>query len=172
MTRIAQMQVRFNPVEDRLLLRIRSGSGVELRFWLTRRYLRLAWPTLAAGLESPATGVAAVDRGALARKEVAAFEHQDALQRSDFNSQFEEGAGEYPLGPSPVLLARFALKTRDGKDTVVCLHPLRGQGIEVAMSRTLLHAFCKLLADGAIAAAWNLPITLPQPAAGAGERPH
>ena len=63
MGKLAQIQIRFAPVEDRLLMRLSTDDGAEFRFWLTRRYVRIMWPILhqltvsgagAAATQSPA----------------------------------------------------------------------------------------------------------------------
>ncbi len=42
---IQQLQASFNPVEDRLLLKLHTGNQ-KLQAWITRRYLTLLIPTL------------------------------------------------------------------------------------------------------------------------------
>lgn len=160
MTAIAQMQVRFDPGEDRLVLRVRNDNGDEFRFWLTRRYVLLAWPLLAERLKSaPATIASNPD----ARRELASFEHQTALQAADFDTPFEDEPHSVPLGETPALLARFTLRDKGEAGVTLSLHPEQGQGIDLGLSRPLLHSFCKLVADAARLAEWELPAALPEP---------
>ncbi|MEO5334425.1 MAG: hypothetical protein H7839_20615, partial [Magnetococcus sp. YQC-5] len=48
-----QIQMAFSQEEDRLQLRISTGTH-EVRFWLTRRFVKLAWPILQQAIEDTA----------------------------------------------------------------------------------------------------------------------
>ena len=39
MTAISQIQMRYVPLEDRVLLRLNTSDQDEFRFWLTRRFV-------------------------------------------------------------------------------------------------------------------------------------
>ena len=152
-----QIQIRYSSLEDRLLLRINTQDGIEFRFWLTRRYVELLWPTLRKLLETDEDVRRQDDPHA--REAVLSFQHEKALGRSDFDTDFEEAENERPLGDSPVLLARLQIRDNGGEH-LVSMHPQEGQGVELSMNPMLLHSFCKLLADGAEKANWGLAIQL------------
>ena len=159
MSGIAQMQLRFEPLEDRLLLRVRGAAGEELRFWITRRYVVLAWPALRARLEQ---GPAAPPAGSeQTRRALASFEHESAVQAADFDTPYAEQPSTLPLGDTPLLLARFSLRDRDDGGAVLGMHPHQGQGVDLELSRPLLHSFCKLLADATARADWGIATALP-----------
>ena len=157
---ISQMQVRFDPLEDRLLLRVRGKAGEELRFWLTRRYVGLAWPALRQRLEQGAPAAASTDSAA-ARRALASFEHENAVQAADFSTPYAEQPSTLPLGDAPVLLSRFSLREGEDGGTVLALHPQEGHGVDLALSRPLLHSFCKLLTDAVARAGWAIDMELP-----------
>ena len=161
MPRIAQIQVSFAPTEDRLLLRLNTDDHSELRFWLTRRYIKLLTPILTKMVET--TGRAAMIPETQARETVADFEREEALASADFKTQFNEAAEYLPLGETPIILAR--IQTKKGPDSVpiLCMHPQEGQGIELNMDSKLLHSFRKLLFDGIKSADWDLAPKIPQP---------
>ena len=51
--RLHQIRIDYHQEQDRLLLRISTDEGSELRFWLTRRFVKSMWPalmTLAEGI--------------------------------------------------------------------------------------------------------------------------
>ncbi|RKZ36180.1 MAG: hypothetical protein DRQ37_04715 [Gammaproteobacteria bacterium] len=152
-----QIQIRYSSLEDRLMLRINTQDGAEFRFWLTRRYVRLLWPTLRKLLETDENVRRQGDSHS--RQAVLSFQHEQALGRSDFDTDFEEGENERPLGDSPVLLARLQIRDNDGEH-LLAMHPQQGQGVELSMNPMLLHSFCKLLADGAEKAGWDLGMQL------------
>ena len=41
MSRINQIQIRYAPVEDRIVLRLNTEDSSEFRFWITRRYAKI-----------------------------------------------------------------------------------------------------------------------------------
>lgn len=166
---LEQMQLRFVPEEDRLLLRIRTTDRAEFRFWLTRRFVKLLWGVLQRLMESTEHARAQVDPHS--RREVVSFQHEHAMRNSDFSTPYREAAAHSPLGPAPLLLSRIRLREDRGAARVLCLHPERGRGIEVAMNETLLHSFSHLLADTARAAQWDLHLQQPAPPAGTAGEP-
>ena len=80
---------------------------------------------------------------------------------ADFSTPFEEAPNSLPLGEAPVLLARFSLRDKGAAGVTVSLRPVTGQGIDLGLSRPLLHTFCKLVSDAAHVAEWDLPTALP-----------
>jgi hypothetical protein len=154
MAQIEQIQFRYVPQEDRLLLRIKTRDRSELRFWMTRRYLKLLWPVLVKLLESNAQVQQQSDPQS--RRTVLSFQHEQALARSDLSTDYREDAAQTPLGEAPVLLAKIQVKRDASASPVLCLHPLQGQGVELAMNEVMLHSFCKLISDQLPSTDWDL----------------
>lgn len=159
MTQLNQIQCRYVPLEDRVLLRINSSDHCEFRFWVTRRYVRLLWPVLSQLMQGDPQISQATD--AQARQAILAFQHESALSQSSFSQTFREEQAKFPLGEAPVLLARIQTKTTTQGHSILCLHPEQGQGIELNMNRTLLHALTRLLTDAVQKAGWELETNLP-----------
>jgi hypothetical protein len=159
MTQLNQIQCRYVPLEDRVLLRVNSTDHSEFRFWLTRRYVRLLWPVLSQLLQGDPQISQASDEQA--RQAILAFQHESALSQSTFSTAFKEEQAKFPLGETPVLLARIQTKTTTQGQSILCLHPEQGQGIDLNMNKTLLHALIRLLTDAVQKAGWELETTLP-----------
>ncbi|MBF0164912.1 MAG: hypothetical protein HQM01_10495 [Magnetococcales bacterium] len=158
--RIHQLQAAYAPVEDRLLLRINTSDRQEFRFWLTRRFVQRLWPALRQTLELQPQ-VAAMEQPV--RAAMLDFIHEQAVAGADFQAPFAESpATVMPLGAQPILAASARLVAVSGQEQVWMfhLHPEQGYGIEVAMDMSLLHAFCKLLADAVSSADWQLGLNL------------
>ncbi|NKC12371.1 MAG: hypothetical protein GKR94_09255 [Gammaproteobacteria bacterium] len=153
MTRIAQLQVSYSALEDRLLLRLSTDNRLEFRFWVTQRYLKLLQPVLTEIVES--SGRAAMIPDQATRKTVTEFERETALVGADFQTEFNEAAASLPLGEAPVLLARIQKKVSPTGSPVLCLHPQSGMGVEVVLDPQLLHSLISLLSNGAIQADWG-----------------
>jgi hypothetical protein len=160
MSSIRQIQLRYEAHEDRALLRLNTTDPSEFRFWVTRRYAQLLWSALTRAADETTRGAVPVD--AAMREAMVAFEHQAALGRADFASEFrDEATAAHPLGELPVLLAQVRCAPLDDGFTLLGMHPLRGQGVEVRLDATLLHSLLKLLADAADAGQWGLELRLP-----------
>jgi hypothetical protein len=158
-----QIQLRYDPLEDRALLRMTTTDRNEFRFWITRRYARLLW----AALNGAATrgGPAAAQPVPQARQAVMAFEHEAAVSRADFATRFQDQGLSTPLGAAPLLLVRIKCAPMAEERVLLSMHPQQGQGIEVRLDRTLLHSFMKLLTEAARAGEWDLDmhVEMPQP---------
>ena len=165
MANIHQIQLRYDAHEDRALLRLATTDRDEFRFWVTRRYARLLWAGLTDSAARSARALGQPEPAA--RDALVAFEHEAALERADFQTAFRDDAPmTRPLGDDPVLLARVKCAQLDGGHTLLGMHPLQGQGVELRLDPTLLHSLLKLLADAARAGEWDLDLRVPgaQPA--------
>jgi hypothetical protein len=158
MAQLDQLTLQYQAGEDRAYLRIRAQDQSEWRFWLTRRFVRILWPVLMQVLEAEAR--VRSQPSAEARKAVLSFQHEHALQKTDFQTAYREGAKSFPLGEEPVLLSKIQTKRAPGGRPVVCLHDEQNRGIELALNDHLLHSLCKLLADVADKAGWDLDLSV------------
>lgn len=158
MPQLHQIQIRFDPKEDRLLMRIKTSDEAEFRFWLTRRYVKLLWPIVLKMLEADQQIVSQGDP--TAKSAVLSFQHEKALQQSDFSTEFKEETSTLPLGETPVVLARIQLKQRKDGLNVLCMHPEKGEGIELSMNKMLLHSFSKLLTDAVAVSEWDIELRI------------
>ncbi len=156
MSQISQIQMIFQPLEDRILLRLNTTDSSSFQFWLTRRYLKLLWPVLIKMLASDRQ--VTVHKTVQAKKEVLSFQHQQVAQKMDYSQKFEEQSRSQPLGPEPVLLSRVSVKNKPDGTRILCMQPEQGQGIDLAMDQTLLHSICKLLQDATGKADWGLDL--------------
>lgn len=163
MSGLHQIQLRYDALEDRALLRMTTTERSEFRFWITRRYARLLWAALNGAAAHG--GPAAAQPMPEARKAVIAFEHEAAVSKADFATHFQDQALSTPLGTAPLLLARIKCAPIDDTRVLLGMHPRAGQGIEVRLDRTLLHSLMRLLAEATRAGEWDLDmrVEMPQP---------
>lgn len=157
MSQINQIQISFNPTEDRLLLRMNTSDSTGFQFWLTRRYVKLLWPILLSMLER--NEQVSAQQTEQAKKEVLSFQHQEAARKMDYTQQYKEEPGHQPLGTEPVLLSRISVKNLADGQQMLCIHPEDGQGIELILDQTLLHSICKLLQDTVAKAEWDMDLS-------------
>lgn len=155
---IHQLQITFDPAEDRLRMRLSTTTGDEFRLFLTRRFVRLLWPELARTTEAT---VAIKSPTPVARREVVAFEREKALAASDFKTPFEEpdraAPRRFPLGEAPFLATRAQVKVERPGAYRLTLDPQSGRGIELGLDDRLMHSFCQLILSAVRGADWDLP---------------
>ncbi|MGB0721694.1 MAG: hypothetical protein ACPGU7_04780 [Gammaproteobacteria bacterium] len=161
MARLHQLNILFQPAEDRLLLRVRMDDGGVINLWLTRRYTRMLWKTL--NEMSDAYAAEAAPGQGEARAAVKAFQKEQALAQSNFGAPYQESEQDdatFPLGRGPVLLTRIAHKINEQGVHVVSMGPEKGAMIDIACDVKLLHSLIKLLSDGVARADWDLDIAM------------
>jgi hypothetical protein len=152
LAQIAQIQMSYSPLEDRILLRLGTDTRSELRFWITRRYAGLLRPKLDEITRQSGRGAMIADDAT--RRVVSDFEREAALEKADFEAPFQESPESLPLGDSPVLLARLVGKQNDAGQAVIGLLPIKGAGIDMAMDNALAHSFGSLLERTLAASGW------------------
>lgn len=156
---IHQIQIRYDELEDRLLLRVSTTEGFEYRFWMTRRFVEQLWGMLVKILEWDEAVRQQFDEEM--RRSVLEIQHEGYAQQADYSKTFV-GAPHLPLGPAPVLLARAkGRKVGDGLQ-MISLHPQQGQGIDMTLDAKLLHIFVSLLRQTAAKARWEMDLRLHQ----------
>jgi hypothetical protein len=154
MAQLHQIQVAYAPLQDRLLLRISTGDKSEFRFWITRRYLKLLWPVLNKLLGADPIVQRQADE--TAKDAVLNFRHEQVMQKAEMSKSFATDNASLPLGSEPVLLARIHTKQGENRPTVLCMHPEKGNGIELALNDGLLHAIVNLVSKAVPQADWEL----------------
>ncbi len=156
---LQQLNIQFEPIQDRLILRILGGDNSELRIWLTRRYTRLLLGVLDSVIETKVDPVKTPHV-----EQMKEFEREAALSGSNFEDKYkEELVTAYPLGEEPILVSRIDYKKHDNGSVALTLGVEKGQNINLNLDTTLLHALVKLLNQGCEMAEWNIGApSLPQ----------
>jgi hypothetical protein len=156
MARLSQLQIAFDPEQDRLLLRVNTDERTEFRFWLTRRLVARLWPLLTRVLESDQQ--VATQPDPVARQAVFSFQQERALAGSDFETAYRDEPAQLPMGKEPLLVTR--VKVRPGQGRVgLLLGRAAGEGVELALTNSLLHSLRKMLADAVAKAEWSVALT-------------
>jgi hypothetical protein len=106
---IHQMSVTYLPEQDRILMRVNTTEGEEMRLWLTRRLMVGLWPLLSKMLTEhllklEAAGASLESADEALKKMLAEFRKEEFLQHADFETPFQEGQQRLPLGEEPLLV--------------------------------------------------------------------
>ncbi len=161
--RLHQLNIHFDPVEDRLLLRMSvagSAAPAEYRLWLTRRFVSLLWQSLHRTVDN---AICADQRVTPAGREaVRRFQQETALAQADFATPYAEQDAVTPLGERPVLISRARIGRSPQGGSVLYLEAAEGPTLHINLNDQMMHAFMKLLADGARNAQWGLHLPFPE----------
>ncbi len=107
---IHQMSVSYVPEQDRVLMRVNTREGEEMRVWLTRRLMAGLWPLLTRlltdhllKLEDAGTSLTSADDSL--KKMLADFRKDEFLRKADFDTPFQAAEpAQLPLGEDPLLI--------------------------------------------------------------------
>ena len=158
--RLHQLKIDFEAEQDRLLMLVSTSDQVEVRLWLTRRFVKLLWPLLVKLAEEVSPRIR-TQVNPEARKALLGLEHEQAVSRADFAKPYEAQSRATPLGESPLLLARVQTGHNRKGQPVVALHPAEGQGVTLTFDSVLLHSVCRLLQAAVKKSDWDIDLKLP-----------
>ena len=158
-----QIGVVYDALQDRIVLRVSSTDKSEWRLALTRRFVRLLWRALVGILEKhPDIRADLMPR---VKEAMLAMHHQAAVEKTDIGKAFAEDNRDQmsETGPQLVTAARVTPKG----ETLTELHfrTVNGSDLRFEIDKNRLHAFCHLLVKCAVAAEWNLALTIGDAAA-------
>lgn len=158
---VSQLHVSFMPAHDRLLLRVATSGNQEVRLWLTRRFVKTLWPVLRDALQSDPAVAGHADQNT--RNEVLSFQHQRAVQETEFTGgQYKAAPETRPLTRTPLLLTGAKCHALDADHARLALITARGRSFQLTLGRSTIHSLCKLIADCAGKADWQLELPLSQ----------
>ena len=106
---IHQLSVTYLPEQDRILMRVNTTAGEEMRMWLTRRLMVGLWPLLTKLLTDhllklESAGASITGANPELKKMLAEFRKEEFLQHADFDTPYAEGQPNLPLGEEPLLV--------------------------------------------------------------------
>jgi hypothetical protein len=169
---IHQLSVNYVQEHDRVLVRINTTAGEELRLWLTRRltigFLPLLIKVVAqhvARIESAKSpGIAANDPHA--QQILADFKREESLQTSDFATPYKDQPGTLPLGADPLLVTEVNMTPlANGQLQFIFSEKLpateqagtKPRSFQMALEPKLTHGFMHLLEKAFDTSLWALP---------------
>ncbi len=175
---IHQLSVNYVQEHDRILLRINSSTGEELRLWFTRRLTLNLWPMLTRIVTEETVKQEAVKQPGLApvisadeetRKMVAEFKKEENLQNSDFKTPYKDQPAALPLGPDPLLVTEMNIAPLpNGQLQLSFSEKLPGvqnpRGFQVSLETQMTHGLVHLLERALQTSLW-LELPGAQPAA-------
>ena len=152
---IAQFNIQFDAVQDRLQLGVLRTDDTEIRIWLTRRYVRLLLKVLKDQVSE--VGEAAIQSWGLEQTQKAFASGEDADVNFD-EEYLATDDTQLPLGEEPILVTRIACREqKEGSLTLVLGQESEG-GMQMEMNLTdeLTVNLAHMLLESSLAAEWDL----------------
>jgi len=156
-----QLHIAHVPAQDRLLLRVSGADQIEVRLWITRRFLKVLWPVLLEVINTDPKVAAATDLSS--RDAVVSFQHQEAVAQTQFTKEYRPPQqARRPLGDTPLLLidAKLEKAAADEKQVLLVLTTARGREFKFTVGPRLAHSLCKLISDCLGQADWDLELSV------------
>lgn len=150
---ISQMQMAYNPEEDRILFRVNSSDDKEYRFWLTRRFTILMLKVLKDHLDRDPD--VSTQGSSEARRAVKEFKQEQAMNAANFKDEFREENKQLPLGDDIKVAFKLNYKTV-GDNLQLGIQPRQGQGVNMAINRDINLSMTRLLLAAAKKGDWKL----------------
>ena len=161
---ITQLQITFDPEQDRLLFRVNGSDQSEIRTWLTRRLVKQLWPSLMQLLTNKIAHDVPTANGD-ARRMVLGMQHEESVGKADFSQPYRADATQFPLGKVPFVASKLKMTVLPENMYLLAMHPAQGQGVDLRLNDTFLHGLCRMLQKACKEAEWELGLALPGVAA-------
>lgn len=160
--KIHQLQASYQIEQDRVLVRLNTHSGEELRLWLTRRLTKNLFPHIfKAASALTDTQSQLVSHDGADKLALTQFRMQESLQQADFNTPFDTEASVLPMGHEPLLATTVHMTPAEGgtlrigfEEKITDSAAVRS--FEITLDPPLLHAFTHLLQLVLKSADWGI----------------
>jgi hypothetical protein len=174
---IHQLSVSYQAEHDRLLLRVSSTGGDEMRLWLTRRLMLGLWPLISRLqtdqlLKLEAAGSVLDEADEELRRMLADFRKEEFLQRADFDTPYQDQQ-KLPLGSDPLLVTDVDATPLPAGRTRLSLNERasvaggeKPRGFQLELDPRLMQGLLHLLEQALSHAQWREPFTAPAVAEG------
>lgn len=157
---VNQLHIQFMPGHDRMLMRVATADR-ELRMWLTRRFTKILWPLFQEVLRTDPAVAGQMD--AQTQEEVLSFQHQKAVQQTQFTKDYKAGPQVQTMNEAPILLVGAKYQVMGSDLVEFSLITARDRTLQLSLDRNTIHSLCKLISDCADKAEWGLELDLPEP---------
>jgi len=152
--KINQIQASYQPSEDRILLKIKTLNEQVYLAWITRRFMKLLIPVLHG--QHPTTGKDLFDTKT---SQVQQVQKEQTQMQGDYSSQYVTPENpNYPLGETPILLAKITFKDIYTDNSQLIFEPEKGQGVVLPYHADLLGPLMKIFSQALNAADWSLEL--------------
>jgi hypothetical protein len=156
---IQQINIAYNAVEDRLLLKIGFSDDAEIAVWLTRRLVRGLWQLL---MDDEITSQDSIAGSSSLPTPVMTKQGKTRdLQKLDFTSEYKQ---RQTMSQDDILLARDChIRKSAHQKSALELLCTNGQTIRLVLTQDLAVALTNMLQLVSKETAWGLPVSVHTP---------
>jgi len=148
-----QIQAKYDPEQDRILLRVGNGDALRHAVWLTRRYTLLLLKVFGEFINRDIDVVA--QPGDIERAEIRDWKAQKALDKADFSQPFDAEAEIDAAADTPLA---FELTYKMNKERLtLSLKSKAHPALNLTVDRDLTFSLIAMLGKAAMAGDWQLP---------------
>ena len=152
--KINQIQASYHPSEDRILLKIKTLNQQLYIVWITRRFMKLLISVLHG--QHPTSGKSLFDEKQSLLQQL---DKEKTQLTGDYQSEYQvPESPDYPLGESPILLAKITFKDIYSDNAQLVFEPEKGQGIILPFHSDLLGPLIKIFSQALHASDWALDL--------------
>lgn len=153
---IQQINLGYNPEQDRLLLRVGLSDNSELLVWLTNRITKQLWQLLTGETHLPTATSIQVETPP--NKAVEQFKQEvqatEALEKMDFVTEYRPR--KEIVNNSAMLAISLMLVTVEHKLPTLEIPCLEGITVRVNLTQELILALCNMLQLSSKEAGWDI----------------
>jgi len=162
------MQVRYQPLADRVLWQLTTHGGELFGVWLTRRMLAQLWAPLQQLVAQSSVGVAARPVASVlpeARDMLAQAVRERPLPNAEFGQPFQAAAKAQPLGPEPLLPEAVDIgPLPTGRGIQLRVREQGGRQLSLQMAEDLSTALVRLMEQALAESGWGIAVAPTQAA--------
>jgi hypothetical protein len=153
---LQQINCKYFPEEDRIVLEISTSGKTAYRLWLTRRFVQLFWKNIHKSIQSkPAVAQQAEPK----KKAVMEFQEKVALENANFKTEYQSVDLTYPQGERPILPTTINYTTR-GNLSSYTFKAKDGNLVTFNLNQQLIYSLAHMLMSTTQKAEWGLDLKL------------
>ena len=157
--KIHQLQMRYSPKEDRIILHVVNRKSEEFRLFLTRRLVNDFWKILVSLMQRQSepmlNDMQRVPEIPEVKKIKQEIQHQQIIERGNYTTPFNKGK-EYPLGKTPILTTKISINTNADNMALIVFSSANGKNINLKLNQELVHNLYELIAKILPSTNWGL----------------
>ena len=154
---LQQINCKYSPEEDRVIMELSTSGQSAFRLWLTRRFVQLFWQTIRKSIEGKPAVAKQTETNT--KKAVMKFQEKEALEKADFKTEYKSNDLTYPLGVTPMLPITISYASM-GRISRYTFKALDGKAVTFNLNQQLLYSLSHMLMAATQKAKWDLDLNL------------
>lgn len=159
-SRLHQLQIAYDMLQDRLVLIMHTQDFCEYRFWITRHIAKGLWNILVQLLKADQKNQL---QQMQAQKQIENQIKKEKEQHQAAADKYATQMTRRPLGDEPLLLFKIMAKPDEQGHFLLHLEDPQGRSLEFGGDSTIILALCQLMKQTITHTDWDLPLETSDP---------